>query len=425
MKVLIVGAGLLGVTSAYYLRRSGCEVTVLERKDGAALETSFANGALLTPSMPEPWNAPGCWRVLLRSLARSDAAMQLRLKALPKLMSWGMAFLRNANEDQYERSTLSNLHLALRSLELMSALRAETGIEYGRLSRGTLRIFRDRQSLELAEKAADKLGRHGLEFKRLSRAEVISLEPALSPIAEELAGALHYEGDETGDAHTFCVRLARIAAEMGVQFHFCSTVRAIECRSDRIAAVVCNRNRLVADRYVMAAGSYSGPLLQSIGVHLPIQPVKGYSVTLKRGSSGSGLEIPVIDDALHAGVVPLGDRIRVVGTAEFAGFDLALRPERIQNLMRLLREVIPVEPLNLESAQAWCGLRPMSADGVPIVSDTPLSNLFVNTGHGHLGWTLAVASGQMLAELVTGRTPSFDPRAYALSRFARGYARRR
>jgi D-amino-acid dehydrogenase len=417
-KVVVIGSGLIGLTSAYFLRRRGHEVTVIDREEGPGRETSFANGALLTPSMSEPWNTPGCWRVLLASLGRSDAPLQLRLRTLPSLGAWGLNFLRNSGVRTFERSTKSNLRLALHSLNVMRYLRLQACIEYGRTARGTLRVFRDGAALDHASEWANRLSAEGLSFRRLSREETVELEPALGPIADRLAGGLHYPDDETGDAFRFCVGLAEHAREQGVEFRFRTAVSALEVRSGQVSAVVNGGERFVADRYVVAAGSYSTPLLQRAGVRVPVRPAKGYSITFDAHGDRPLLSTPVVDDGLHAAVVPLEGAIRVAGTAEFAGYDRTLSPDRISNLLGLLKAVLPREPFDPATGRAWCGLRPMSVDGVPIIGPTRLSNLFVNTGHGHLGWTMAAASGQLLADLVSGDTPAVDPAPYAPARFA-------
>jgi D-amino-acid dehydrogenase len=417
MKVLIIGSGLIGLTTAWFLRRNGHEVAVIDRAEGPGQETSFANGALLTPSMAEPWNAPGCWRVLLGSLGRSDAAMQLRLRALPAMAGWGLRFLSNSRAAIFERNTVSNSRLALYALEVLQSLRQQTAIEYGRTARGSLKIFREQASLDLASEALARTSAKGADFRTLSNRETAELEPALAPIADQLAGAIHYGADETGDAYRFCVALAEHAKQQGVDFRFGTEVTSLEVRSGRITAVVAGSERFEADRYVVAAGSYSTPLLRRVGVNLPVRPAKGYSVTFDDHQDRPSLGIPVIDDHWHAAVVPLAGAIRVAGTAEFAGFDLTLSQARIQNLLKLLREVLPRARIDLGTARPWCGLRPMSVDGVPIIGPTPISNLFVNTGHGHLGWTMAAGSGQLLADLVSGNVPSIDPAPYALTRF--------
>jgi D-amino-acid dehydrogenase len=417
MKVIVIGSGLIGVTIAYSLRCRGHEVTVVDRAEGAGRETSFANGALLSASMPEPWNAPGSWRVLLNSVGRADAALQLRLRALPALAGWGVRFLRNSRTAPFERNTLNNLRLALYSLKTLQPLWQQTAIEYGRAVPGTLRIFRDPAALDRAAAAAKRLSSESLSFRILSAVETVELEPALAPIARQLTGALYCGADETGDAHRFCVALADCARNQGVEFLFRTEVSSLEVRSGQVTAVLSGRKRIVADQYIVAAGSYSAPLLRRIGVHLPVRPAKGYSVTFDGPPGENSLRIPIIDDHLHAVVVPLEGAIRVSGTAEFAGYDLTVPPARIRNLLNLLQQVLPQASFDPAAGRPWCGLRAMSADGVPIIGRTPKSNLFVSTGHGHLGWTMAAGSAQLLADLMCGDSPSIDPMPFALARF--------
>lgn len=419
MKIVIIGCGLIGVTTAYFLRQRGHDVTVLERADGPARETSFANGGMLTPGMCQPWNGPGSWRILLRSLVRSDTALQLRLSVLPRLMRWGTCFLRNSTAVAFERNYRSNLRLALHSLEAMHELREKTQIEFGRAVRGSLGVFRDREAWNHASHEAAQLFSDGLIARRLTVAELVELEPALQPIAHRLSGAIHYQSDEVGDAQRFCEVLAAVAAERGVDFRFRTGVRAIEMHRGRVAAVITDNERFVADRYVIAAGAYSTPLLKEAGIRLPVQPAKGYSVTFKQANASVGLRRPMIDRHLHAVLVPFEDgSVRAAGTAEFAGFDGSLNPARVQNLLALTRELLPQAPWNEASATPWCGLRPSSPDGVAIIGATPLENLWVNSGHGHLGWTLAAGSARLFTSLMSGDAPGIDPSPYSLQRFA-------
>jgi D-amino-acid dehydrogenase len=299
----------------------------------------------------------------------------------------------------------------------MEALGQLIDVEYGRKTQGTLRVFRDQTTLGRASKAANRLLSEGLNFRRLSTGETVELEPALAPIANQLAGAIHYESDETGDAYRFCVGLAEHAQKEGVEFRFGTAVSSLEMRSDRVMAAVSEAERFVADRYIVAAGSWSTPLLRPIGIHLPVQPAKGYSVTFDDSQRRPSLSIPVSDDQLHAAVVPLEGAIRVAGTAEFAGYDRTVNADRIRNLLGLLREVLPRAQFDPLTARPWCGLRAMSADGVPIIGPTPVANLLVNTGHGHLGWTMAAASARLLADLICGGSPCIDPAPFALARF--------
>jgi D-amino-acid dehydrogenase len=417
MRVLVIGSGVIGVTAAYFLRYAGYEVTVVDRQSGPGQETSFANGMLLHPSLTEPWNSPGCWRQLIGSLGRSDAALQLRMHALPALIDWGVKFLRNSTAPRFERNTISNLRLARHSMEVMHVLCRRTGIAYGQAAKGTLRIFRDGKALENAVMAATRRSEEGLVFCRLTRAQVLALEPVLAPIAEQLVGGLHYEADEIGDAHRFCVALTEVARQEGVLFRFGSEVSSIEAVDGRVTAVVLGRERLAVESVVIAAGCHSVSLLRPLGLRLPVQPAKGYSLTMPVKAGNNSLSVPVIDDQIHAAIVPVDGGVRIAGTAEFAGYNLDIRPERISNLLKLLKTVLPEFDLDPEGAKPWCGLRPMSVDGVPSIGSTPIENLFLNTGHGHLGWTLAAASAQLLVDIVSGKAPSIDPKPYAPARF--------
>jgi D-amino-acid dehydrogenase len=417
MKAVIIGSGLIGTSSAYFLARRGWEVTVLDRQEGPGLETSFANGSLLTPSMPEPWNAPGSWRMLLKSIGRSDSPLKLRLKTLPQLAGWGIGFLRNSSPERYERNSIKNLKLALHSIEVLARLRREIGLEYGGAFRGSLRVIRETEALERALAWAQRLRPHGLTYRRLSAQEIVAMEPALAPLGGQLAGGIHYPLDEIGNAYKFCVALAEHARRAGVEFHFHTAVTGIEVRQGSVTAVVSGDRRFSADRYVLAAGSYSPLLLKHLGLRLPVKPAKGYSVTFERPPLDTPFQLPVADDDFHAVVVPLENVIRVAGTAEFTGYDLTLTEARIQNLLTLVRQVLPQGGFERSAAKAWCGLRPMSVDGVPIIGPTAIANLWTNTGHGPLGWTLAAGSGQLLSDLLAGGSPAVDPDAYALARF--------
>jgi len=417
MKIAVIGAGLIGTTTAYLLRRRGHEVVVFDRQAGPGREASFANGALITPGMPEPWNAPGSWRVLLGSIGRSDALLQLRLKALPSLAGWGIRFLINSRVAAFERNTVRNLKLALYSLEVLQSLRQETGVDYPHEARGTLKLFSDPQALDRATAWVERLSHHGLTARKLSRSDTIQLEPALAPIAAKITGAIRYEKDETGDAYEFCIALARCARDSGVEFRFSSEVSSIKACGGKVALALTTREPIDADCYVIAACSYVPRLLRGIGVHLPVRPAKGYSVTFNRTPGEPALRTPVVDDVLHAAVTPIGGIVRVAGTAEFAGYDLTPSAARIENLFRLIQKILPQGYYDRASARPWCGLRAMSADGVPLIGPTGVPNLFVNTGHGHLGWTMTAGSAQLLTDLICETSLRIDPTAYDPRRF--------
>ena len=423
MKTIVIGSGLIGITTAYFLQRQGHEVTVIDRSTGPGMETSFANGGILTPSMSYPWNAPGIWRVLLASICNSKSPMKLHLRTLPTLIDWGITFLRNSSSEAFERNTLSNLKLALYSLETLQTLRQQIGINYNCKTFGTVRIFKDQKSFLHGQEAAIKLMSAGMDARILSRQETVDIEPALSPIMSQLVGGIHYKNDEVGDAHLFCIALEEYLKQSGVKFLFSTPIQSLEVRSNKITAVVGNQERFVADRYVIAAGSYSTLLLRKVGIHLPVKPVKGYSVTFSSYLSKNPLCIPIVDDNLHAAIVPIGEALRIVGTADLSGYNLNLSPGRIQNLMMLMKTVFPEIALDSTKAKPWCGLRAMSADGVPIIGETCIGNLFLNTGHGPLGWTMAAGAGELLAYLIDKMPPPINSAPYALSRFLNKFFR--
>jgi D-amino-acid dehydrogenase len=340
------------------------------------------------------------------------------MKTLPALAGWGMRFLRNSTPAAFEQNHRSNLRLAMYSLGVMRGLRERTHIEYGRAARGSLGIFRDRAALDHGCAAASRLSSVGLKSRRLSTAQTIELEPALAPIADRLSGAIHFESDEVGDAQLFCEALTDRARREGVEFRFDTEVASLQMNAGGVSCVTTRQARFTADRYVVAAGSYSSPLLRHAGIRLPVQPAKGYSVTFDRARDQVPLSRPVIDHHLHAAIVPFEDgSVRVAGTAEFAGYDRTLHPARVQNLLALMRELLPQGQWELAAAKPWCGLRPSSPDGVAIVGPSPVDNLWVNSGQGHLGWTMAAGSAQLLADLMSDTTPAIDPSPYALARF--------
>jgi D-amino-acid dehydrogenase len=420
MKVLVVGSGLMGVTAAHFLLKRGHEVTVVDQAPEPGSATSFANGALLTPSMADPWNTPGILNDLFVSALRRKPIVNIRLRALPSMGGWIVRFLRAANAAAFSRNALSNLRLSLHSLEVLRSLTDETAISYGHRRCGSLRVFRDGSSFVSACDGAARLAAHGLGFRRLDVREAVEVEPALDGVANHLLGGIHYTSDEIGDARQFCIELARSLQARGVEFRFHTEVRSFEVRDGRVVAALTKQGALHADSYVAAAGIESTFLLHEIGVKMPIRPLKGYSVTFQGvAPEGCALRIPIVDDTVHAAVVPLGNKLRVAGIAEFAGFDRTIDPRRIATLIAVLKDFMPDigTQFDLRNAQAWCGLRPLSADGVPIIGRTPVGNLFVSAGHGPLGWTMAAGSGELLADILSNEPPKIDPTPYALRRF--------
>lgn len=413
MKVLVAGSGLLGVSSAYALACVGAKVTVLERAASPAEGTSHANAGMITPSMADPWNAPGIHRDLLRWLGREDAPFLLRPSALPGLLDWGLRFLAASRPEAFRRHMEANLRLARYSQQVMAQLRGSLDLPHDHLANGTIKVFADARHFEMAAGRNRQLQELGLDVRLLDATGAVKVEPSLAPVRERIAGAVYCPQDESGDAREYTHRLARHAASAGVEFRFGTVVEDFERDGHRIAAVRAGTERFEADEFVLAAGAWCEPLLRRLGLRVPVKPVKGYSITLDMGSWAGAPRMPVIDDAMHLAATPLGRRLRVAGTAEIAGDDRTLNPARIENLFRSVAALFPSLPLDRSRAQPWAGLRPMSADGVPRIGRLPYENLWLNTGQGHLGWTLAAGSAALLADLMQGRAPALDPAAYA------------
>lgn len=414
---LVIGGGLLGVTSAWYLQERGFAVTVLERREATALETSYANGGLITPSQSDPWNAPGTPLQLLKWLGREDSPLLLRASALPGMWRWGLKFLRSSRMKCWWPATEANLRLGLYSAAALRELRQQLKLDYRHLSRGTLKVFRNPEYLEASALLARSLAPIGLNHRLLAPEEAVRLEPLLQAMRGELAGAIHYPDDESGDAHLFTRELEAHARKAGVQFRFGTEITGIVPGAGNITGLKVTQELLQADVYVLAAASFSPGLAAPLRISLPVYPVKGYSVTLP--AAGVALGLPLVDFEQKIVMTPLGDKLRVAGTAEFAGFSAAANPRRSANIVNQAVRLLPqlagrVKP---EDIQHWNGLRPMTADGPPLVSRTRYRNLFVNTGHGPLGWTLAAGSSRALADLVAGREPELPLESYSVQRF--------
>ena len=408
MKIAVLGAGVVGVTSAWYLARAGHEVTVVDRQDAAAMETSFANGGQMSTSHAEPWANPGTPKQVLKWLGREDSPMLFRLRADPYQWAWGLAFLRECLPARTRANAAQIAAINRYSRAQLLALRAETGIQYGQQTRGILRIYEGRQSLDEAVAAASLEKLHGIDLRVLTTAECVELEPALAERAERIAGGVHAPGDESGDAHKFTQELARLCAARGVQFRYGSSIARIETQGGRIARVRLSSGEAIdADSYVMALGSYSPLLLRPIGISIPVYPLKGYSITIALADGDVAPRISLSDGAHRLVMSRLGDRLRVAGTAELTGYDTAINEVRCRAIVRRTFELFP-KAGRPEDAQFWAGLRPATPGGVPCIGRTRYPNLMLNTGHGTLGWTMACGSGAAIADIVSGRKPETE-----------------
>jgi len=414
---VVIGGGLAGVTTLHELARRGVQATLLEARDDLALETSFANGGMMTPSMSDPWNNPGVGRHLASSLFNPHSPMKLRLRAVPSLAVWGLRFLRNSTPRRHRAATLASHGLAVRSVERTWELGETLGLSYDASDIGTLKIFDSRDEMGEALLIAKLLETQGLAFRVLDADEVVGVEPQLADVRSRIAGGIHFPDDRCGDANLFTHALADEAVRLGAEIQSGVRVNRVLTEADRVTGVATSQGRLPTRRVVLAAAHASVGLAGRVGVRLPIKPVKGYSLTFEvRGAPRP--RIPVIDEAMHAAVVPLGERLRVVGTAEFTGHDMRLHPRRIENLERLFARLYPALVSHIDPATTvpWTGLRPVTPDGLPHVGSSRVTGLWINSGHGHLGWTMAVGSAGLLVDLMLDKTPDVDPQPFRVAR---------
>ena len=416
MKVVILGGGVIGVASAYYLAKAGCEVTVVERQPGPALETSFGNAGQISPGYSAPWAAPGIPLKALKWLFQKHAPLAIRADGSLYQWQWMAKMLSNCNEKSYAVNKARMMRLAEYSRDCIKALRADTGIAYEGRQQGTLQVFRTQAQLDAMAKDIAVLKECGVPFKVMNRAEIVATEPALARVQDKLVGALQLPNDETGDCKLFTEELARLAAGLGVQFRWNTSIDALLSEGDRIAGVRCGGDTLKADHYVLAMGSYSRALLKTLSIDIPVYPVKGYSLTVPITRADAAPVSTVMDETYKVAITRFDDRIRVGGMAELAGFDLSLNPERRATLEMVVGDLFP-EGGNIPAAEFWTGLRPMTPDGTPIFGGTRFANLSLNTGHGTLGWTMSAGSGKLLADLVTQRTPDISTEGLSIARY--------
>ncbi|MBC8267642.1 MAG: D-amino acid dehydrogenase [Rhodospirillaceae bacterium] len=420
MTTLVLGAGVIGVTSAYYLARAGHKVVVIDRQPGPALETSFANGGQISASHTEPWASPSNVPNIIKWLGRDDAPLKFRLKADPALWSWCIRFIANCTKGRADINTERMLRLALYSRDLLADLRHDTGIEYDQLSTGILHIYRDKKALAAARERMILMNDLGLDRTLLDVESCQALEPALKTAAQNglISGGIFTPGDESGDAHTFTTALAGMAEKMGVQFRYNCRINDLVVKDGRVKAAQTNQGDFDATSCVVALGSYSPLLLKPLGISLPVYPAKGYSVTLDVGDSPDAPFVSLIQDELKLVYSRLGGRLRIAGTAEIAGYDTQVDDQRARQILKAALTLFPDSP-RTESGEFWAGLRPKTPDSVPIIGKTTIENLHLNTGHGTLGWTMACGSAKVLADLVSGNEPEISLDGLGINRFGK------
>lgn len=407
MTTIVLGAGAVGTATAWYLRKSGHDVVLVERQAEAAMETSWGNGGVIHASEVEPWSQPGMPMKIIKWLGKENAPLLLRYGAIPHIIGWGIDFARNCTPERFRENSKANLHLALHSLKSLQEIGAETGITYDRATRGVLKIYRSKESLDSAQRSADYLAHHGLLYERVTPDRCVELEPALGDTKSTLAGALYFARDEVGDSNKFTQGLAAACAARGVQCRFGEAVQKIETSGGRVRAVVTTKGRIAGDTVVVAMGSFTAPQLAKNGIRVPIYPVKGISITFKRAGWDTAPNIPVIDDSKLFGLVPLGDRMRISGSAEITGYDATPSAARAEAIIANASSTFPEmkRHFDISTSKVWAGLRPVSPAGTPIIGESRIRGLWINAGHGHLGWTLSCGSGRVAADLVNGRDP--------------------
>jgi D-amino-acid dehydrogenase len=410
-RVLVLGAGILGVHTAYFLRQRGYEVTVVDRQPGPALEASFANGSQISVSQSDPWASPHAPFKILKWLGKEDAPLLFRLRMDPNQWRWGLRFLYECLPSRAEHNTLQAMRLSEYSRRTLQMLRKETGIPYDHAKAGIMMIHSNRQSFDAAAAAAQLLIRNGERRDVLTVAQAVNIEPALAHTAPTLAGAIYAPNDESGDAYKFTVALAERAAAMGVEFRYNTMISRIERESGAVSGVVVNDDNgsrtEKADAYVMALGAYSSAMLAGAGVDALIYPAKGYSATLPIINQAGAPKGSITDDEVKIVFTTIGNRLRVAGTAEMNGFDTSLNPVRCAALTRRAKHHFP-ELCDWNAVQYWAGLRPATPSNLPIIGRSKLKNLYLNTGHGTLGWTEGAGSARALADIIAGERPEVD-----------------
>lgn len=416
MKVVVLGAGIVGVTSAYQLAKAGHEVTVVDRQQGPALETSFANAGEVSFGYCSPWAAPGIPMKALKWLFMHHAPLILRPKVDAAMLSWLVKMLSNCTSERYAINKSRMLRLADYSRISLAAVREETGIAYDERMQGTLQLFRTQQQLDASAKDVKALAADGVPYEVLDRDGCIRVEPALRHVRDKLVGGLLTPKDETGDCFKFTNALAAKAVELGVRFQYGTTIKGLDIQGGQARGVVTEGGRLDADAVVVALGSYSPLLLKPLGIKLPVYPVKGYSLTIPITDASRAPESTVMDETYKIAITRLGDRIRVGGMAEISGYTNDLGLPRRRTLEHSVTDLFPGG--DVAKASFWSGLRPMTPDGTPVIGPTKIKGLFLNTGHGTLGWTMSSGSARVISDLVSGRKPDIDATDLTISRYA-------
>ena len=416
MKVLVMGAGVIGVTTAYYLARAGFEVTVIDRQPGPGLETSFANAGEVSPGYASPWAGPGVPAKAVGWMFDRYGPLVVRPQADPAMWRWIFQMLRNCTTARYAINKARMVGIAEYSRDCLRALRADIGIAYDERSRGTLQLFRKQSQLDSIGGDVEVLRQYNVPFEVLDRDGCVRAEPGLASVRNAFVGGLRLPDDETGDCHLFTERLEKVATDLGVRFVYNTVIKTIDVVGGRVASVTTDKGVFSADKFVVALGSFSPLHLRPLGIAIPVYPVKGYSITVPIVDEASSPQSTIMDESYKVAITRLGDRIRVGGTAEVGSYQVKLVPERRAPLDRSLTDLFP-KGGDLSRATFWSGLRPMTPDGPPIIGPARFDNLYLNTGHGTLGWTMACGAARVVADQLAGRKSEIPADELSLRRY--------
>ncbi len=420
MRVVVLGSGVVGVTSAYYLARAGFEVTVIDRQPSVGMETSFANAGQVSPGYSAPWAAPGIPIKGFKWLFQRHAPLSIWPDGSLWQLQWASMMLRNCTESRYAINKSRMVRLAEYSRDCLRQLRSEININYEQRSQGTLQVFRTQKQLEGAGKDIEVLRECGVQFELLDRDGCARAEPALGIVKNKLVGGLRLPGDETGDCHLFTTLLSEEAKKLGVVFKFDQSIKRLVRTNNKITSVETETELIKGDQFLVTLGSYSRQMMQELNLNIPLYPVKGYSLTVPIINAEAAPISTIMDETYKVAITRFQDRIRVGGMAELSGFDLTLNPRRRETLEMVVGDLFPSGG-DIPAATFWTGLRPMTPDGTPIIGGTKYDNLWLNTGHGTLGWTMSCGSAQLIADLIAKRRPAILSDDLALSRYEKNY----
>jgi len=420
MRVIVLGSGVIGVASAYYLARQGAEVTVLDRQSGPAEETSFGNAGQISPGYSTPWAAPGIPFKAVKWMFQHHAPLAINLDGSMWQLQWMAQMLKNCNPQSYAVNKERMMRVAEYSRDCLRELRKDTGIHYENRAKGTLQLFRKEAQMEAVQRDISVLEECGVSYELLNGNELGRVEPALANAQDKLVGGLHLPNDETGDCYLFTNALAQIAKELGVNFQFNQNVEKLIVEGDEIKGVQVNGKVLTADRYVLAFGSYSRDFLKPLDLQLPVYPVKGYSLTIPIVEPAFAPQSTVLDETYKIAITRFDQRIRVGGMAELSGFNLGLNEDRRATLQMVTQDLFPGG--DMAQASFWTGLRPMTPDSTPIIGATRFKNLFLNTGHGTLGWTMACGSGKLISDIVLNHKTDISTDGLSIQRYSHAHA---